>query len=212
MTVLPLPPETAEPDQAVRSPLLRLEGVGIRDARGWLARAVALDVHDGELVTLTGPAHGARTLLLLAAAGRLRPDEGRVVRAETAALDVALATIAAVNDLDDALSVADTLRERQAVAARGIDWPRVLARAGLPESTRHQDVAELGPADRILLGVALALSEDPSVLIVDDVDSATSVDDAHRAWAALRQIADDGTAVLAGALDVSPLADRSYRV
>lgn len=211
MTTVPAPADSSQ-ERAVAQPLLRLEGVGIRDARGWLARGVELAVHQRELVTMTGPAHGARTVLLLAAAGRLRPDEGRVVQSKATAPGVGMGIIAAVNDLDDALSVIDTLRERQAVAARGIDWRATLARADLPDAIRDRDVAELGPADRVLLGVALALAEQPSIVVVDDVDSGSSASETYRIWAALRRIADAGVAVLAGALDASPLADRSVPV
>lgn len=178
------------------APAVALTGVGIRVRRQWLVRGVDLTVLPGELAVVTGPARGARTLLLLAAAGRLRPDEGRVRLGPAGA---GLGVLQGVNELDPSLTVADAVRERKALirASAHVD-------VGLPGSARLQD---LPPLDLLLLGADLALLGEPGLLVVDDVDEASSVADVARAWHALRAVADRGTAVLAGALDPTPLAD-----
>ena len=188
---------------------VRLHGVGVRAGRQWLLRGLHLDIGAGELVAVTGPARGARTLALLAAAGRLRLTEGRL--SIHGGARIGLGVVRGVNDLDHALTVADTVRERQALVPVAADPAEVLSVLGLDLAPRRR-LSDLPPVELLLLGAGLALLDRPDLLVVDDVDEVGGRDDVDRAWSVLRDVADRGTAVLAGAHDTHLLADRERSV
>ena len=188
---------------------LRLHGAGVRAGRHWLLRGLDLDIGAGELVAVTGPARGARTLALLAAAGRLRLTEGRLSMPRNAR--IGLGVVRGVNDLDHALTVADTLRERRALVRVTAHPGDVLSVLGLDLAPARR-LSDLAPVELLLLGAGLALLDLPDLLVVDDVDEVGARDDVDRAWSTLRGVADRGTAVLVGAHDTHVLADRARSV
>ncbi|WP_413100675.1 ATP-binding cassette domain-containing protein [Streptomyces sp. Inha503] len=132
----------------------------------------------------------------------------------------ALAHVPGVTELDPALTVAEHLRERALLRRRFADSPRGLlrrrrertatSRAGidaaltaagldldtLPKGPRTA-VRDLERLEALRLSIALALIARPRLLAVDDADLKLSDDDRERAWALLREIAEDGTTVLA---------------
>ena len=59
-------------------------------------------------------------------------------------------------------------------------------------STRTK-VGRLSPLERWLLGVTLALLDEPAVLLVDDVDGLRGRADVDAAWAVLRSLAGSAT-------------------
>ncbi|WP_438617253.1 ATP-binding cassette domain-containing protein [Oryzifoliimicrobium ureilyticus] len=70
------------PRQSKADLLVNLSGVGVwRDGR-WLIRHVDISVSRGEIVTLIGPNGSGKSTSAKVALGILRPDEGRVSRAE----------------------------------------------------------------------------------------------------------------------------------
>ncbi len=170
----------------------------------------------GILVVHGAPGGGKTSLLLtlagrmeftqgaLEVAGRLLPDQRHGVRGATA-----LAEIAGVNDLDPLLTVGDHLTERLA-GRTWLPWvsstdrdraqrlltdllgyavsavPAAHASAGIGLATR---VRELAPFERWVLGVTLALVDDPEILLVDDVDALRGPADRAAAWAVLVSLA-----------------------
>ncbi|CDR11297.1 ATP-binding cassette domain-containing protein [Streptomyces iranensis] len=132
----------------------------------------------------------------------------------------ALAHVPGVTELDPVLTVAEHLRERALLRRRFADSPRGLLRprreraaasraaidaalmaAGLdldtlPKGSRTA-VRDLERLEALRLSIALALIARPRLLAVDDADLKLSDDDRERAWALLREIAGDGTTVLA---------------
>ncbi|WP_262701427.1 MULTISPECIES: ATP-binding cassette domain-containing protein [Streptomyces] len=132
----------------------------------------------------------------------------------------ALAHVPGVTELDPALTVAEHLRERALLRRRFADSPRGLLRrrreraaasraaiddaltaAGLDLDTLPKGprtaVRDLERLEALRLSIALALIARPRLLAVDDADLKLSDDDRERAWALLREIAEDGTTVLA---------------
>ena len=65
------------------TPLVSLEGAGVRRGGRWLVRGVDFAVSRGEIVTLIGPNGSGKSTSAKMAIGVLRPDEG-IVRRETA--------------------------------------------------------------------------------------------------------------------------------
>ncbi|WP_413810068.1 ATP-binding cassette domain-containing protein [Streptomyces sp. OE57] len=132
----------------------------------------------------------------------------------------ALAHVPGVTELDPVLTVAEHLRERALLRRRFADSPRGLLRprreraaasraaidaaltaAGLDLDTLPKGprtaVRDLERLEALRLSIALALIARPRLLAVDDADLKLSDDDRERAWALLREIAADGTTVLA---------------
>ncbi|QLF70359.1 metal ABC transporter ATP-binding protein [Peteryoungia desertarenae] len=62
------------------TPLVRLEGAGVKRGGRWLVRGVDFSVSKGEIVTLIGPNGSGKSTSAKMAIGVLQPDEGRVRR------------------------------------------------------------------------------------------------------------------------------------
>lgn len=62
------------------TPLITLQGVGVRRNNRWLVRDVGFSVSPGEIVTLIGPNGSGKSTTAKAATGVLKADEGTIVR------------------------------------------------------------------------------------------------------------------------------------
>ncbi|MFD8412422.1 ATP-binding cassette domain-containing protein [Streptomyces sp. NPDC059650] len=207
---------------------VKTENFGLKGPRGWVFRGVGIDAGPGSLIALEGPSGSGRTCLLLALTGRMKPSEGhaevaghRLPKRMAAVRRVAaLGPVSGVNDLDQALTVGEQLREgallqrryegpvrallrprgerRTATAAR-ID--AALAAAGLDLDTLPKgprtSVRDLDRLEAVRLSVAIALLGSPRLLALDDLDLKLSDAERAEAWAMLRSIAEAGTTVLA---------------
>ncbi|MEU2393692.1 ATP-binding cassette domain-containing protein [Streptomyces sp. NPDC007369] len=207
---------------------VKAENFGLKGPRGWAFRGVAIDAGPGSLIAVEGPSGSGRTCLLLALTGRMKANEGhaevaghRLPKRMAAVRRVAaLGPVSGVNDLDQALTVAEQLREgallqrryegpvrallrprgeRRATTAARID--AALAAVGLdldalPKGPRTS-VRDLDRLEAVRLSVAIALLGSPRLLALDDLDLKLSDSERADAWAMLRSIADAGTTVLA---------------
>ncbi|MDI1464982.1 ABC transporter ATP-binding protein [Catellatospora sp. KI3] len=214
---------TDEPD-GDDGAVLRARGLGLRTRRGWVFRELELAVRPGELIALTGPAGGGRTSALLALGDRFRTGAG----SREASGRTAFALVPGVNDPDPALTVAEHLTERRRLlglrpahrprrATRplitrlarqpGERGPKIRPIARQLESDTGGDgdgrlVRELAPVERHRLMLALALLEEPDVLLVDDIDvGLTPAESAEL----LADFAATGRAVVAVARTLPPL-------
>ncbi|MEU6868644.1 ATP-binding cassette domain-containing protein [Streptomyces sp. NPDC046876] len=207
---------------------VKAEDFGLKGPRGWVFRGVGIDAGPGSLIAVEGPSGSGRTCLLLALTGRMKPTEGgaevaghRLPKRMAAVRRIAaLGPVSGVNDLDQALTVAEQLREgallqrryegpvrallrprgerRTATAAR-ID--AALAAAGLDLDTLPKgprtSVRDLDRLEAVRLSVAIALLGAPRLLALDDLDLKLSDAERAEAWDMLRSIAAAGTTVLA---------------
>jgi RND superfamily putative drug exporter len=197
-------------------PAIDARGLGMTDAVGTVFADIDLRVPAGGLLVVHGAPGGGKTALLLTLAGRmdftagtlevaerLLPDQRHAVRRVTA-----LAEIPGVNDLDPLLTVGDHLTERLA-GRTWVPWvgsgdrdraarllgdllgyavsaaPTAHAGPTLAAATR---VRELAPLERWILGVTLALLDDPEILLVDDIDGLRGSDDRTAAWAVVTSL------------------------
>lgn len=218
---------TAEPEPASDSadepgapptPLVTARGLSLRGARGWAYRDVDLSLAEGGLAVVSGEAGTGRTSLLLTLAGRMRPTSGEVTvagRSTPGAIQrvAAIGETQGVNELDDALSVAEHVFERRHLRAgllprrrakRDEEVAAVLAPVGL-DVDPHTPIGDLGPRDRHLFGTALALMVRPRLLVLDDVDSGMRGDHQHEMWAFLRTLtAQAAVTIVASCVDGAP--------
>ncbi|MET9857464.1 ATP-binding cassette domain-containing protein [Streptomyces sp. NPDC006450] len=207
---------------------VKAEDFGVKGPRGWVFRGVAVDAAPGSLIAVEGPSGSGRTCLLLALTGRMKPTEGyaeigrhRLPKKMAAVRRIAaLGPVPGVNDLDQALTVAEQLREgallqrrydgpvrallrprgeRRASAAARID--AALADAGLDLDTLPKgprtSVRDLERLESVRLSVAIALLGSPRLLALDDLDLKLSDAERAEAWDLLRSLAARGTTVLA---------------
>ncbi|MFC3983850.1 ATP-binding cassette domain-containing protein [Streptosporangium jomthongense] len=189
---------------------VRADDLSLRGGHGWVYREVTAEAAPGALTAVAGQAGSGRTSLLLTLAGRMKPTAGTLTVAgrhtpRTIRRVAALGLVDGVNDLDPALSVAEHLRER----ARGPLGSRrggrqetragvALELAGLERSPGDRTlVRALDREQRVRLGLALALLDEPGLLVLDNVD--TGLDAVRRAalWATLTELAALGLTVFA---------------
>ncbi|MEU8177501.1 ATP-binding cassette domain-containing protein [Microbispora hainanensis] len=195
---------------------LEARGLGVRGAHGWVYRRVSLHAAPGTLTVVTGEAGSGRTSLLLTLAGRMKPAEGTLtVGGLTTPRRIrriaALGLFPEVNPFDDALTVREHLQER--LRPRGFLWRRrhpdaarsALAHAGLdPDALPQGDrtpARELTRDQAVRLGVALALLDQPGLLLVDDAGTGIPAGRRRELWDVLRGLADQGLTVVAACTD-----------
>ncbi|MFD8147646.1 ATP-binding cassette domain-containing protein [Streptomyces sp. NPDC059708] len=208
---------------------VKAEGFGLKGPRGWVFRDIAVDAAPGSLIAVEGPSGSGRTCLLLALTGRMKPTEGHAdvgrhrLPKKMAAVrrTTALGPVPGVNDLDQALTVAEQLHEgamlqrrydapvRALLRPRGAHAPvparvrieQALAVVGLDPATlpkgMRTSVRDLERLEAMRLSVAIALLGGPRLLALDDLDLKLSDAERAEAWSLLRSVAARGTTVLA---------------
>ena len=175
-------------------------------------RGIDLAVRAGERVALLGPSGSGKSTLLAIVAGIRRPSAGAVLvggtdlarlsegllRAYRAAIGTMLQGTGA--NLLGYASAADNVRQ-----ARRISRPRpgrtpiaaLLEAAGLPGSRHDRPVDALPAAEQQLAALAVALANDPRVVVADEPTSGLEPADRDRLLDALLRITGDrGTTVL----------------
>ncbi|MCL3818935.1 MMPL family transporter [Aeromicrobium wangtongii] len=172
---------------------------------------VSVEVEPGDWLVVHGPTGTGKTALLLTFAGRMAFDSGRLRVAghllpqESSRVRhrVALAELAGVNDLEDNLTVDQHIAERLSIRSFGLWVSRrrlgpVLGhlndaleqahrQAGIPFEPVAGSalVSTLTRLERKLLGIVLALTDDPLIVIVDDADELRAAEDIDLLWSAL---------------------------
>lgn len=212
-------PESAE--QRSPAPLVTARGLSLKGPRGWVYRDVDLSLAEGGLAVVSGEAGTGRTCLLLTLAGRMRPGSGEITvagKATPTAIQrvAALGETGGVNDLDDALTVAEHVFERRHLRAgflprrparRDEEVAAALAPVGLALDP-GTPTGDLGPRDRQLLGAALALMGRPRLLVLDDIDRGMRGDHQREMWESLRALtARAGVTIVASCVDATPASD-----
>ena len=197
------------PDEAVSASALTLSGPD-----GLVYNDVSVSLPIGDRLFVHGPSGSGKSALLLTIAGRMAFDAGRLrvngylLPQETAAVrrTVALAEMRGVNDLDDNLTVDQLIAERLSIRSFSlwVSGSRVTpVRDELNDALEYAyDVAglraddvlgstrlsSLGSLERKVLGVVLALTEDPRVVVIDDVDGLRSAESIAMFWSALEHL------------------------
>jgi putative ABC transport system ATP-binding protein len=190
-------------------------------------RGVSLRVDDGEVVAVTGPSGSGKSTLLHCLAGLDEPDGGSVSvdgvrisrRPEEERARIRGARIGMLfqqANLVGHLSVADNVRlaARIGHGAPRATWQRdVLERCGI-DHRAHARPPQLSGGELARAGLAVALANDPPVILADEptgeLDSAT----AARVLELLRERAAAGAGVLVvtHSPEVAAAADREVRL
>lgn len=185
-------------------------------------RGVSLAVHAGEIVAVTGPSGSGKSTLLACLAGLDDPDGGTVAIAgerlsrrpepeRASARRARLGVLLQSGNLIEHLSVRDNVLLAQRLAGR-VDRSRtdaVIETVGLTSRANNRP-SQLSRGEAARAGLAVAVANDPPVLLADEptgeLDGATE----ERVLGLLRRLADGGTAVVVvtHSAEVAAVADR----
>jgi putative ABC transport system ATP-binding protein len=186
-------------------------------------RGVSLKVEPGELVAVTGPSGSGKSTLLACLAGLDEPDGGTVRvggerlsrRTEEERASIRARSIGLLfqqENLVGHLTVAQNVAVASALAGRRIGDPKpatVLASVGI--ATRAGNLPhQLSGGEQARAGLAVALANDPKVLLADEPTGELDESTSARVLALLRERADEGAAVVVVTHDpaVAARADR----
>ncbi|WP_062202293.1 ATP-binding cassette domain-containing protein [Demequina salsinemoris] len=204
---------------AATPPVLDIRAAGVSTRRASVYGP--LDARISQPITLVlGDRGSGRTSLLLSVGGRMRLSKGSI---RTLGYDVtknarrvrnftALAGFDAIDRPDGAARIAEVIRERQTWLA---PWyrrvpaptPRIVhdllaaVYGDVPVPTSGSLVRDLTEGQELLLRVALALIEEPRLLLVDDLDDVKNPAERAKVAARLQAIALSGIAVVVGSAD-----------
>ncbi len=189
-------------------------------------RGVSLTVDAGEMVAVTGPSGSGKSTLLACLAGLDEPDGGvvhvtgermsRRPEAERASLRArSVGMLFQSNNLLDHLTLAQNIAVSQRLAPRRPAAHRreVLARLGI-EARAHARPPQLSGGEAARAGLAVALANDPAVLLADEPTGELDRANAEVVLELLHDHTDRGMAVVVvtHSAAVADAADREIRL
>ncbi|MGB3199527.1 MAG: ABC transporter ATP-binding protein [Nodosilinea sp.] len=179
---------------------------GRRKQRFEAVRQVSLTLHQGEVLAFLGPNGAGKTTTIKMIAGLVRPTQGQVTvaGADPHRQPQALRHIGAVLEgnrnlywrltPEENLEYFGVLRQvpRKVAHRRGLE---LLARFGLEEK-RRTPVQKLSRGMQQKVAIAVALIHNPKLLLLDEPTLGLDVEASEMVKALVRQIAQEGRAVL----------------
>jgi putative ABC transport system ATP-binding protein len=192
--------------------LLSVQSVSKRAREGGrervILRDVTLEIEAGELVGIWGARRSGRTTLLRIATGIQAPDAGTVhfdgrdlAKHRDRTLGGGIGYVTKTLRAEEEQSVVDQVAA--ALLARGVpvDEARERARGALGAAGAAESAAmrlgELAGAEAIRVAIAKTLTLSPTLLVIDEPTAAVELAERDGILALLRELARDGTAVLA---------------
>jgi ABC-type sugar transport system ATPase subunit len=177
--------------------------------------AVDLELMPGEVHALIGENGAGKSTLIGVLSGSIKPDSGRILLSgeeiqhdsPAAARRRGIATIFQELSIEPWLSVsANVVLGNEPVAGpgglllskRGADAVarRTLARLGASDILLNLHAGQLSTGQKQLVEIARALALDPSVIIMDEPTSSLPSRDATRLLEIIKQLRDEGTAIV----------------
>jgi len=175
---------------------------------------VSLDVFAGEVHAVLGENGAGKTTLINVLAGELQPDSGEIVyqgqkveipnpyRSQQLGIGVVYQELALCSNLSIAENIAlNTVATRSPLSLvnrrrfQGIAR-EALARLGLEHVDLKQAVGQLPVAQQQLVEIAKAISLKVKILVLDEPNSALTIEETERLFAVIRQLRQDGVAIV----------------
>lgn len=198
-------------------------GVTVVRSRRTLLDGVSLDVAAGELLGVVGPNGAGKSTLLRVLAGDIAPDAGRAVLGGEDTSSASVPRLARLRSFVGPQSVSDVVFRVADVVAMGRHPNRTDANRDddvIADAMARVDVAHL--ADRVLrtlssgeqqrVSLARAIAQQSPAILLDEPTSALDVAHQEMVMAVLRDLADDGVAVVAVLHDLNLAAAHTDRV
>ncbi|MFM8944927.1 MAG: metal ABC transporter ATP-binding protein [Actinomycetota bacterium] len=193
------------------TPLVTLEGVGVRYGREAVLEDVDLAIEPGSFLGIVGPSGSGKTTLLRAIAGSVRPTAGRVVRDRATALGY----VPQVETVNWYFPV--TVREAVLMARIGdriAPWATreevaaadaVLDRLGLGD-LRRRHIRDLSGGQQQRVFIARAMLRRPSLLLLDEPTSGVDVRTRHDVMHLIHELHHEGLAIVLTTHDLNGIA------
>ena len=193
------------------SALVELDHVTCRYGADPVLVNVSLSVHPGAFVGVVGPSGSGKTTVLRSVLGTVKPVAGRVRRAD--GLTVGYVPQLETVDWNFPVTVAECVlmaRPRSRLlpwASDGEkrDVERVLESLGIAD-LRHRHIRELSGGQQQRVFLARALIRRPALLLLDEPTSGVDVRTRHEVLHLLRDLNDEGIAVLLTTHDLNGIA------
>lgn len=193
------------------TPLVTLEGVGVRYGREAVLEDVDLSIEPGSFLGIVGPSGSGKTTLLRTIAGSVRPTAGRVVRDRAAALGyvpqvetvnwyfpVTVREAVLMARIGDRIAPWSTREEIAAADA-------VLERLGLGD-LRRRHIRDLSGGQQQRVFIARALLRRPSLLLLDEPTSGVDVRTRHDVMHLIHELHHEGLAIVLTTHDLNGIA------
>jgi len=197
-------------------PLLRMEGISKRYGGVRALEGARLECARGRIHAVLGENGAGKSTLLKVLAGVVKPDAGTI---ELAGAPVVLPSPAAANragivsvfqelSLLPDLTVADNIGIVDPPRLWGLPWGLIdrraqrrraeaaLTRVGADDIHPLAKVRDLPLSRRQMVEIAKALAREPKILLLDEATSALTAADVAKVFRVLRQLRDDGLAIV----------------
>ncbi|HEX7842030.1 MAG TPA: sugar ABC transporter ATP-binding protein [Kofleriaceae bacterium] len=202
------------------TPLLRLEGISKRYGGVRALEGARLECARGRIHAVLGENGAGKSTLIKVAAGVVEPDAGTIELAgepivlpgPAAASRVGIVSVFQELSLLPDLTVADNIGIIDPPRTWGRRWGRkwglidqraqrrlaeqALARVGAGDIHPLAKVRDLPLSRRQMVEIAKALARDPKILLLDEATSALTAADVAKVFRVLRQLRDDGLAIV----------------
>ena len=189
----------APPDEAVRLPAVRLDGVTKDFGSVHAVRGIDLELQQGEIVAFLGPNGAGKTTTIDMILGLSRPTSGSVsVLGLPPRQAIARGLVSAVmqtGGLLKDLTVRETVEYTASLFADTRPVDEVLENAGIT-GIAGRKVAKCSGGEQQRLRFAMALLSDPALLLLDEPTTGMDVEGRRTFWSAIRRDAERGRTVL----------------
>lgn len=185
----------------VPSPMVLVESVTKQYGSSMALKGVSLELHRGEILALVGPNGAGKTTLVEIIEGLRRPTSGTVRvfdhdpherRQEVAeAVGVQLQN----GGLNPRLTVGETITLYASLFRRTVPRGRLMALLGLEQHER-KGVRHLSGGERQRLCLALALINDPDLVILDELTTGLDPEARREMWGLVSDLRRDGKTVI----------------
>lgn len=182
-----------------------LEASGVVVGAGKVLDGAAIELHEGEVATLTGPSGSGKSTMLRVLGLLAVPDAGKILLAGEDAASMApeayrrrVGFVAQSPAMLDG-TVADNVGRGPALAKRPIDAAAIAALlegVGLDATFAARTARETSGGERVRVAIARALSLEPEVLLLDEPTAALDRRAAERVLDLVKALASTGRAVL----------------
>ncbi|MBB6170242.1 ABC-type multidrug transport system ATPase subunit [Nocardiopsis mwathae] len=180
--------------------------------QGTVYTDITFTAHPGTITTFHADSGTGRTALLLTLAARMTPTSGTLTidghphpkKARTIRHIAALAHTPGVNDLDNHLRVHEHLTERHYLRLRPANTTltdTALTHAGLADLDTTRLISDLTANEKTRLGIALALIDEPRLLLIDNIDNGLSPTHRTHLWHTLTDLAHHGLTIITTTTD-----------